>query len=110
MQRKRRSTADWQKVLAAFRSSNLKPVAFCQANQIGIKSFYRAQIKIGSETGSVTKRPRSDFVKVTRADDSPSPGSSASLGIEVILPHARLRMDAGVSPVWVADLLKSLAT
>jgi hypothetical protein len=95
MRRKRRTSADWQAVLAKFNASDLKPVAFCQTNQIGIKSFYRARIKYGS-----------GFVKVTRVDRSLSTVSS---GIEIILPHARLRLDCSVSPDWVANLLKSLA-
>ena len=107
MQRKRRTVADWQAVLAKFTASDLKPVAFCQTNQIGIKSFYRARIKYGSATGPVAGCSASGFVKITRADRSLSTVSSA---IEVILPHARLRLDSGVSPDWVANLLKSLAT
>ena len=105
MQRKRRSAADWCEVLAAFRVSELSPATFCQANQIGIKSFYRARTKYGSGAEPAASSS-SGFVKVSCTDRSLS---SAPSGIEVILPHARLRLDAGVSPVWVADLLKSLA-
>jgi len=113
MQRKRRSASDWQKVLVAFSGSDLNPVAFCQANEIGIKSFYRARIKYGSAVGPVARSSPSGFVKVTPSDRPLLPASSvpsAPPGIEVILPHARLRLDASVSPGWVADLLKTLAT
>jgi hypothetical protein len=106
MRRKHRTAADWQAVLAKFNASDLRPVAFCQTNQIGIKSFYRARIKYGSATGTVAGCSPSGFIKVTRADRSLSTGSS---GIEVILPHARLRLDSSVCPDWVANLLKSLA-
>ena len=108
MQRKRRSAADWQAVLAKYNASDVSPVAFCQANQIGIKSFYRARIKYGSGTEPVASSS-SGFVKVSCTDRSLSSVPPTVTGVEVILPHARLRLDAGVSPVWVADLLKSLA-
>jgi len=106
MRRKHRSAAEWQKILIAFGASDLKPVAFCQANQIGIKSFYRARLKYGS--GSVPGPGNSSSGFVTLIPERPL--LTAPSGIEVILPHARLRLDAGVSPAWVADLLKSLAT
>ena len=106
MHRKRRSATDWQEVLAEFSASDLGPAAFCQSHQIGIKSFYRARIKYGIGSGTVAGSSPSSFVKVTRADGSLS---SVSPGIEVILPHARVRCEANVSPGWIAELLKSLA-
>ena len=96
---RRRSAADWQQVLAAYEDSGQSGTEFCQTNQIGLKSFYRAKGKYGSTESPNT----SGFVQVTTTQ------AQALSEIELILPHARLRLDAGVSPVWVSELLKSLA-
>ena len=99
MQRRRRTASDWQEVLAAFNASELNPVDFCQANRIGIKSFYRARVKYGSK-GS--PELGSNFVKVKAMAHRPHST------IELVLPQGRICMDSSVSPRWVADLLKTL--
>jgi len=97
---RRRTAADWQQVLTAYEASGQSGVEFCQTNQIGLKSFYRAKGKYGSAEPLNSCR----FLQVTT-----EPAQALS-EIELIVPHARLRLDAGVSPEWVGELLKSLAT
>ena len=100
MRRRRRTASDWQEVLAAFNVSELKPVDFCHANQIGIKSFYRARIKYGSKD---LPEPGSGFVKVKATAHRPHSA------IELVLLQGRLCMDSSVSPRWVAELVKALS-
>jgi hypothetical protein len=99
MRRRRRTASDWQEVLAAFNTSELNPVDYCHANQIGIKSFYRARAKHGSRGSSESG---SGFVKVKTVAHRPR------AAIELVLPQGRIYMDSSVSPRWVADLLKTL--
>jgi len=102
MRRKRRTAGEWREVLSAYNASELSGVAFCEANGIGQKSFYRARGKYGDSAPEST----SGFVQLSGG----WPASSASSSpIELILPHCKVRLDGEVSPVWLADLVKSLA-
>jgi len=102
MTRKRRTVSEWREVLSAFEVSGQSGVAFCKANGIGQKSFYRARGKYGGSSVEST----SGFVQVSRARDWLLPSSSQ---IELILPHCKVHLDGRMCPVWLADLLKSLA-
>lgn len=99
-QRVRRSESDWRKVLSEFESSGLSGIAYCRKHHIGAKGFYRARSRYrGPGKGE-------KFVQAITG-----PVSKPALpSIEIILPHGRVRIDGGVSPSWVVDLLKSLAT
>ena len=102
MARTRRTAADWREVLSAHEASGLSCVAFCQANGIGQKAFYRARGKHGSPQRSGS----SGFIQVTAKK---AQGEEAWSAIELVLPCGTIRMGSGVSPVWVADLVKSLS-
>jgi len=98
MTRKRRTAGQWREVLLAYEASGLSGLAYCQANGIGEKSFYRARSKYGSGK----RMSSTGFVRVTAAQ--------ASSDIALVLPCGTIRMGAGISPVWVADLVKSLSS
>jgi hypothetical protein len=101
MRRKRRTAADWREVLSAYEASGLSGVAFCQANGIGQKSFYRAR----GQYGSAERLSSTRFVQVAAKEAS----SVVSPAIELVVPCGTIRMGSGVSPMWVADLVKSLS-
>ena len=99
MGRKRRTADEWREVLSAYEASGLSGVAFCQVNGIGQKSFYRARGKHGSPE----RLGSSGFVQVTAKE------AQSCSAIELVVPCGTIRMGPGVSPMWLAALVKSLS-
>lgn len=94
--------AFWAEHLKACSESGLTKVAYCQQQGLKIKSFYYWQRRLRPSTdGPVTLVPMS-----VQASTSPEPSG------ELILRHASgwaLHLPAGLSPAWLASLLREVA-
>lgn len=94
--------AYWDGHLKACSESGLTKVAYCQHQDLKVKSFYYWQRRLRSSTDNpVTLMPVS-----VQAPPSPEPSG------EMILRHASgwaLHLPAGLSPAWLASLLREVA-
>ena len=98
LHRIRRTASDWQAILRDYAPSGLSGIAYCREHDIHPKSFYRSRsVYRGGDKGQ-------GFIQsVVESTDQPSLS-----GIDLEFPHCRLRIDSGISPEWVAQLLKLL--
>ncbi len=86
-----------QKILGEQKASGLSVPQFCQQNNINIKSFYNSRKALG-ET-----KPSTHFVKVKTATKSEPP-------LILQAGNSVLHLPSSSDPVWLATLLKALAS
>ena len=109
-----RNLSQWQKIVEEQLTSELNVSAFCQQNNINLKTFYNRRAKLG--LGKKHKAPvvinakqvsevASGFVQVKPA---PEIGRSAA-AMTLQTSQATLQLPPTVSPQWLGQLLRELA-
>jgi len=95
----KRSPEQWQALFDAHKESDLSAAAFCREHKLCPKYFSlrRKQLR---QSQPVSKSAEPAFVQAKV--------SVANIQIELSFKESRLRLPSGVSPVWLADLLKAL--
>ncbi len=94
-----RSVAQWDQILADYQESGQSIRAFCKAHGIGLSSFYTHKNRALGKTP--VPRALKAFVPVTVAATPPA-------GMRLVIKEATVHLPATVSPLWVAELLRSL--
>jgi transposase-like protein len=106
---RKRSAAEWAKLLALFERSGLSQKRFCRENEVALSTlqYWRRESGRGRREGALVEVPANvaDTESVERAAPS-SPGS-----VHVRLPN-RLELDvlAGTDSAWLSQLLRELLT
>jgi transposase-like protein len=106
---RKRSAAEWAKLLALCERSGLSQKRFCRENEVALSTlqYWRRESGRGRREGALVEVPAnvSDTESVEHAAPS-SPGS-----VHIRLPN-RLELDvlAGTDSAWVSQLLRELLT
>jgi hypothetical protein len=95
---KRRTLADWKKLIELQAQSRLSIAAFCKQNKLTPSNFYKFRNKLNPS------KPLGDFVKAERI--SIKPLASA----QILLPFGEttLTVSDNCDPHWLARLIKAL--
>ena len=100
--RKHRSKSEWQELIEQQASSDLNAAAFCLANGLSSKTFYRHRKLLAGQSTDLTSGP---FITVQKKIVKPlSPSTDFTLSYREI----RLHLTTSTDPVWVAELIRAL--
>ena len=106
---RKRSAAEWAKLLALFERSDLSQKRFCRENDVALSTlqYWRRESGRGRREGALVEVPAD--VADTESAEHAAPSSPGS--VHVRLPN-RLELDvlAGTDSEWVGQLLRELLT
>lgn len=91
---RRRSSADWQSLIAEFESGSQSAAAFCSERDLNAGYFSKVRARL-------RKQP-SDFVPIRV--------SAASRSVTIQVQDVTIRCDAGTSSTWLRELIRALRT
>lgn len=114
-----RTAEDWRAIIEEQRHSGLNQTQFCRLHSITRSAFFNAKQRLYPEDNTMTafvpaippelsdapqiSSPESHPFSNTTADGSPSQR------IILKMPHCTLQIDSGISPRWLATLLREMA-
>jgi hypothetical protein len=98
----RRTQEQWKVIFDAQVSSGLKPTAYCEQNNIHLKTFYARRSDIATPRVST----KSKLIKVQKEKQKPK---LLATDISLRYQDVEVRCHQSTNPSWVAALIKELA-
>lgn len=95
---KRRTLADWKRLIERQRESGLSIAAFCKQNNLTASNFYKYRNKLEKDNLSPP------FVKALVVNAKPV----AATQIRLTYREVRLTINDNCPPNWLADFIKAL--
>jgi transposase-like protein len=106
---RKRSAAEWARLLALFERSDLSQKRFCRENDVALSTlqYWRREAGRGRREGALVEVPAN--VAGTESVEQAAPSSPGSVHIR--LPNrVELNVLAGTDSVWFSQLLRELLT
>jgi len=114
-----RTAEDWRAIIEEQRHSGLNQTQFCRLHSITRSAFFNAKQRLYPDDPKMTAfipaipPEPSDPDKISSVDSPPlaiaSADGAASQRIVLKMAHCTLQIDAGISPRWLATLLREMA-
>jgi len=102
MPNKRRTRDEWKTIFEAQVASGMRPGAYCEHNNLHLKTFYARRSDINSRSVAA----KGKLVKVIK--DKPPSHGTATTDINLRYKGVEVHCDETTNPSWIASLIKGL--